>query len=69
MPYTNERIKEGDTVSMQIDGPCLTFFLNDWSLGLAFTDKWLATPIIKPFVFLANHNDKIEILEGSTMIK
>jgi len=54
---------------MQLDGSQLTYFINDKSLGVAFDDKWLCTPIIIPFVFLANHLDKIEILDGLTMDK
>lgn len=70
MPYAKPVIAMGnDEISMQLDGSELSFIVNGKNLGVAFNDKWLSEPLIRPFVFIGNHQDKVEILDGMTLEK
>ena len=50
---------------MQVSGNQIGFFINDTFLGVAFKDDRIQTQEVRPFVFLVNYQDRVEILEGN----
>ena len=61
--YTTQVIKQGDTIGLTVDGPTLSFSLNDVPLGLAYEDERLTATNLRPFCCVCK-GDQIEILKG-----
>jgi len=64
-PFANLLPKEGDLIRMQICGNQVGFFINEKFLGVAFKDDRISTQEVRPFVFLVNYQDRVEILDGN----
>ena len=50
---------------MVVDDSDLSYWLNDTYLGVAFIDSRLKQGAPRPYVWLGNRGDKVEVLPGT----
>ena len=65
IPYTSKKPNTGDVIKMVVDGNEMSYWLNDSYLGVAFIDTRLKAGNGRPFVWMGNKDDQVEVLPGS----
>ena len=67
MAFSDAEVKNGDIITMTVDGGSVAFSIDDQPLGVAFIDDRIAGPEIYPAIYITESPDSVHVLKGSTI--
>ena len=63
--YADEyTVKEKDIIQMVIDGKSISFYINDFNLGVMYEEWDIGNCVLHPFIQFNSKDDEVAILSG-----